>query len=227
MHRAHLVEREIGGLRSFDNKGVVKLFDVRDVDVDGRTQTALFCEYIEGGDVGHNYRTNQPTQEQILEFATALLQAVHVVHKSERIHRDLKLENIILRNSLWEAPVLIDFGLSKSATDSTLTAYPSRIGSLFFMSPEQLAGERARKASDLWACGVILYIVLTRRHPYLDDIRGLSEDDVADAIAGPPRPLPTDTLAPLADIIMRLLSEEPYERGSARRALKDLRKAMK
>ncbi|GAA4481314.1 serine/threonine-protein kinase [Microbacterium panaciterrae] len=225
--RAHLVEREVGGLREFDDPRIVKLHDVREISINDVTHTALICEYIPGGDVHANLSANMPTQDEVLTFAVGLLGAVSMLHKVDRVHRDLKLANVILRNGDWANPVLIDFGLSKGAGDATVTLYPSRIGSLPFMSPEQLAGEKARKASDLWACGVILYMALTQRHPYVDDFRGLSEDDIADLVSGPPRPLPSDTIPVLAAITTRLLSEEPFERGTASRAFKDLRKAAK
>lgn len=225
--RAHLVAREVNGLREFDDPGIVKLRTVREVEIGETVHTALLCEYIAGGDVSANLRSRVPSHAEVVAFARALMAAVAVVHGADRVHRDLKLENIILRDGDWARPVLIDFGLSKGAGDATQTAYPALVGSRPFMSPEQLAGERARKQSDLWACGVIIYFVLAMRHPFIDDFRGLSEDDIADLVAGPPRPLPKESPAALADVVYRLLSEEPFARGTAKRAAKDIRKALK
>ncbi|WP_223692190.1 serine/threonine-protein kinase [Leifsonia poae] len=225
--RVHLVAREVNGLLEFDDPGIVKLHSVREVEIAGTAHTALLCEYIAGGDVITNLRSHAPSHSEAIAFARSLMAAVAVVHGADRVHRDLKLENIILRDGDWAHPVLIDFGLSKGAGDATQTLYPSLVGSRPFMSPEQLAGERARKQSDLWACGVIIYFVLAMRHPFIDDFRGLSEDDIADLVAGPPRPLPDETPSALADVVLRLLSEEPFARGTAKRAAKDIRKASK
>ena len=226
-YRAHLVRREVEGLQAFDDERIVKLYDVCEIDVEGELRTALVCEYIPGGDVTSNFRESKPSYEEINGFALGLLAAVRTLHDSDRVHRDVKMENVILRRGMWDAPVLIDFGLSKAAEDSTYTKYPQLVGSLPYMSPEQLHGERARKASDLWSVGVLLYVLLTSRHPFVDNFGALTEDDVVDRVVGPPRPLPNGIPRKLEEIVIRLLSEEPYERGTASRALKDLRKARK
>lgn len=226
-HRPHLVKREVEGLQSFDDPRIVKLLDVIEVEIAGETKTALICEYVEGGDVGYNLRQRRPTYDEVSAFARQVLTAINTVHEVERLHRDLKMENIILRGGDWSSPVLIDFGLSKAAGDSTFTRYPQHVGSLPYMSPEQLRGERARKASDLWAIGILLYAVICAKHPFVEDFNLLSEEDVLDLVVGAPRPLPDGVPPTLESVITRLLSEEPYERGSARRALKELRKATK
>ena len=226
-HRPHLVKREVEGLQSFDDRRVVRLLDVREIDVSGESKTALICEYVPGGDVSSNLRQGRPSSAEVTEFAIQVLTAIRAVHDVERLHRDLKMENIILRDGAWGSPVLIDFGLSKAATDSTFTRYPQLVGSLPYMSPEQLRGERARKASDLWAIGILLYAVISTKHPFVDNFNMLSEDEVLDLVVGAPRPLPDGVPPSLASVITRLLSVEPYERGSARRALKELRKAIK
>lgn len=225
--RAHLVAREVEGLMAFDDEHVVKLHAVTEREIDGESHTALLCEYIAGGDVNSNLALGRPSQKKTIGFAAELLTAVALLHASERMHRDLKPENIILRDGNWLRPVLIDFGLSKSVTDVTRTLYPQRVGSLRYMAPQQLAGQKPRNASDLWACGVILFEVIAGRHPFIDDFAGLTEDDVADQVAGPPASLPDGTHPILVEIVERLLAEEPYARGTAERASTDLRKALK
>lgn len=225
---AGLVQREIDGLTVVHGKRFARLHEVREVAVAGIVHTTLVCEYLPGGDVAANVAEyGLPTQKEVLEFAAELLHGVKQLHDAERVHRDLKPANIILRDGRWDTPVLIDMGLSKGATDATMTAYPQRVGSLIYMAPEQLRGERARKTSDLWACGIILFTLLTGQHPYVTTFNGKTEDDIAEEITGPPAPLPTHVDPGLRKVILRLLSEDAFERGSAKRDLKDLRKAMK
>jgi len=221
-----LVQREVDGLSGVRSKRIMQLHDVRTVDVDRVRYTALVCEYLPGGDVQDNVSEfGLPSQGELLAFAVELLHAVKQLHDVDRVHRDLKPENIMLRGGRWDRPVLIDLGLSKGATDTTMTRYPSRVGSLLFMSPEQLRGERARKTSDLWACGVILFWALTGQHPYVTSTAGKTEDDIAEEITGPPGALPAHTPPALKAVILRLLSEDAFARSTAKRALKTLREA--
>lgn len=225
---AGLVQREIDGLTVVNSKRFARLHEVRDVAVSGVIHTTLLCEYLPGGDVAANVAEwGLPSQHEVLAFAVELLHGVKQLHEVDRVHRDLKPANIILRDGRWDSPVLIDMGLSKGASDLTMTVYPQRVGSLIYMAPEQLRGERARKTSDLWACGVILFMLLTGQHPYVTSYAGKTEDDVAEEITGPPAPLPPHVDPGMRKVILRLLSEDAFERGSATRALKDLRKALK
>jgi len=222
-----LVKRETDGLRRFSSASIVKLIDTKKVSIAGSERTVLVCEYIDGGNVSSNIdQSGYPSQDQILEFAFGLLGAVAQLHEAEMVHRDIKLDNIILRGGNWAAPVLIDFGLSKSLTDESYTNYPSQVGTYSYMSPEQLNGDRAKKASDLWACGIILYRLVTGEHPYFQTMAGLLPADLADLTSGPPPALPDGTYPLIEVLVDRLLSQAPYLRGSARRATKDLRKVV-
>jgi serine/threonine protein kinase len=218
-----LVDRETAGLRKFDSNGIVHLLDVQDVEFGTTSRTVLVCEHLDGGSVGRNVReSGQPSVKDVIAFAGRLMRTVDEIHSADVIHRDIKPENVILRNGDWDQPVLIDFGLSRGLADETLTAYPARVGTVAYMSPEQLRGEKARKASDIWACGVLLYTLLTGKHPYIVTTDGLLIDDLADLVVGAPRPMPEHVPFELEALVSRMLSDHEYQRGSARRTLTDL-----
>jgi serine/threonine protein kinase len=218
--------REIEGLQRFDFPGIVKLLEARTIELSGARCTALICEHIAGGDISAKLAGlgKLPSHAHVDKFALGLLSAVAELHASDTWHRDLKPANVLLRDGRWKQPVLIDFGLSRAATDATMTAYPQQIGTLLFMAPEALRGEPARKQADLWSCGVILYMLLTGNHPFISNAVGLLPDDVVDLVAGNPRPLPNHIPDDLAEVVLRLLAQSPHARGSAARALEDLRK---
>lgn len=223
LYNAALVDRETAGLRRFDSDGIVHLHDVREVAFESGARTVLLCEYIEGGSVTAALQARGlPTLEETIGFARALLAIVEDLHEQDQIHRDIKPDNVILRGGDWARPVLIDFGLSRGLSDDTLTAYPALVGTVTYMSPEQLRGEKARKASDIWACGVLLYQLISGRHPYIDDLAGLMIDDLIDLVVGPPRALPDGVPLELDELVTRMLSDHEYQRGSARRSAADL-----
>lgn len=221
--QAALADRETGWLRRLNSRGVVRLFDVRTVDVEGTDHTVLLCEFVEGGSVADKVAVATPSERDVVDFAVALLRAVEHVHDAGAVHRDLKPANILLRHGRWSEPVLIDFGLAKGAGDLTITRYPSMMGSFLWMSPEQLRGERARNASDLWACGVIIHELLSGGvHPFLDVAEltrvGAQPDELAELVDGPPRALPASVSPELQAVVIKLLSMKAWARGSARRA---------
>ncbi|MDR6201233.1 serine/threonine protein kinase [Microbacterium sp. SORGH_AS428] len=221
------VQREIQGLQRFDHRGIVRLIEVRTVAIDGEPRTALVCEYIQGGSVQDALTQGTlPSKKDAKKFARGLLEAVAELHREETIHRDIKPANIMLRDGDWAQPVLIDFGLARSLSDKTFTRYPAKVGSLLWMSPEQLSAERARKASDIWACGIVLQQVLTGDHPFVNmaDLSGLDEDELYDLFTVPPKALPDGAPGSLAVLVGRFLTAEPlYARGTAQRAIADLK----
>lgn len=223
---ATLAERETNWLRRLHCAEIVKLHDVAELVVGGVLHTVLLCEYIAGGSVQQNSASKFPTEAEVIAFAAALLTGVKQVHAAKAVHRDIKPANIMLNAGAWESPVLIDFGLVKGLGDSTITRYPQRVGSVLWMAPEQLRGERARNASDIWACGVVIYQLLASgAHPFFEPSRlaGVQPDELAELVDGPPHALPQAVSEPVQEIVTRMLSLQGWARGSAQRAAQNFK----
>lgn len=219
-----LLIREIEGLRSCDSPHIVRLIDDRMVLLNGDHLPALVFEYIDGGDVAsHLAAGNRPNAEELREFASGLLTAISLLHGCNTVHRDIKPENIALRDGDWTQPVLLDLGLAKVLDQQTITQYPTVMGTVPFMAPEQLQGDPARQMADMFAIGVVLYLLHTGNHPYygpkaqwIDGAAAIQRIDAG------PAALPTSTPTDLATVINRLLHPKAHRRGRAERALDDL-----
>jgi serine/threonine protein kinase len=182
----------------------------------------LFFEYVDGNDVMTWLRANDwPTEPEVLVFAAGLFEGLVALHEQEAVHRDLKPENIALRRSGWGQPVILDLGLAKLLDEPSITAYPALLGTAPYMAPEQLRGDRARKAADMWAAGVVLHLLLAREHPFYGP-QAVTQDTALPLLEAGPPPLPETVGEPLRSITSRLLSPLPYQRGSAERALGEL-----
>ncbi len=122
--------------------------------------------------------------EGALRLIAQAARALHYVHERGVLHRDIKPSNIMVLDD--GHPVLFDFGLAASERSDKLTRTGSVMGSLFYMSPEQIRGEPLDARSDVYALGVSLYETLTLRCPYR------SEDALTTrqlVLGGQPRPL--------------------------------------
>lgn len=163
LHHPHLrqkFEDEVKALLELKHSGVVRVQD-RGKLADGRPYMVM--EYIEGDTL----RSQIPSEGMDLKRAASILkqigQAVDHVHGKGIVHRDLKPENILLRPGSNEV-VLVDFGIAKVPGSLTITHTP--IGTLLYMSPEQLNGEDITAASDIYSLAVVAYEMVTGRKPF-------------------------------------------------------------
>lgn len=224
----HRAKREVEGLKRFTHRGIVELLGTRIVQLKTDSRLALIFEFIDGGSISDAIESEKyPDAQESLAFATALFEALELLHSKKTIHRDLKPDNILLREGDWSKPVLIDFGFSRTISEPTVTVYPGFIGTYYWSSPEQLQGTKARKASDLWSCGLILYYIGDGTHPFLDlaNVPQMTVNDLYELFLTPHRPIPKTYPKALRKLVEKLLTPEPnYRRGTARKALADLRK---
>ncbi|GMU60778.1 MAG: hypothetical protein AMXMBFR34_25410 [Myxococcaceae bacterium] len=155
---------------------------------------------------------------QVLTVLDQSMAALAAAHAAGVVHRDLKPANIFvttLPNQSWHITVL-DFGLAKRLGASTTTSPNLVMGTPGYMAPEQIRGQKVTPASDLYAMGVVAWVLLTGEEPY-------SADSFVDLMMQHlDAPLPSlRALAPecpplLATLVGRLLAKRPEERpGSA------------
>jgi serine/threonine protein kinase len=224
----YLWDRELASLGGVEHPNIVGFHRSGSFRAGGNELLFLECEYINGGSVEANVaRGSRATGNDLRALLTGLLAGIGEIHDLGIIHRDIKPANVALRDRNWGEPVLLDFGLAKVLEMSTHTALGQMVGTTAYMAPEQLRGRRARTRSDLFAVGLVVYEAGTGRHPFLsDDVRTVQtlHDRIA---AGPPDDPRNGDGWPddVADVVLRILSAEPYERLSVARALRDLEQA--
>jgi serine/threonine protein kinase/tetratricopeptide (TPR) repeat protein len=147
-----------------------------------------------------------------------LVTGVEALHRSGRLHRDIKPPNVIVARD--GRVVLLDFGL---VTDlgGTRPADDATAGTVVYMAPEQLVGGKVSPASDWYAVGVMLYEALTGFLPYDGDIQEVA---VAKQLDDPPPPLRVDPgCAPdLSALAMELLARDPGQRPTGEELLRRL-----
>ncbi len=201
-------EREARSVAAFNHPNICQLYDVG--------PNYLVMELVDGEPL----KGPLPV-EKAVEYAKQILDALDAAHKKGIIHRDLKPANIMVSK---QGIKLLDFGLAKQAgpltqTDATviagITGQNQIVGTLQYMSPEQLQNQPADARSDLFAFGCVLYEMLSGK-------RAFSGDSAASLIGAilHREPEPLDIAPPLDRVIKRCLAKDPDDRFQTARDLK-------
>ncbi len=177
----------------------------------------LVMELLQGETLKARMAREALSFEAIRKVLLEVLDALSAAHAAGLIHRDLKPDNVFLC-APGGAVKLLDFGIAKvvregNAQDQSATTTGSVLGTLVYMSPEQLRdAKHVDYRTDLWAVGVMLYEMATGQRPYEADTFG---EMVASLIGGPPRPI-AELLAqgpPGLDLLLqRALAHDPQQR---------------
>jgi hypothetical protein len=99
----------------------------------------------------------------VWNLAGSLVEALREIHRHGLVHRDLKPENILIAT---DGPRVIDFGISRDVKRTAVTDSRALIGTLLYMSPEQLGSSRVGQASDVFSLGSVLAFAATRNEPF-------------------------------------------------------------
>jgi len=223
------MEREARAISALNHPNICHLYDI---GTDNGTDY-LVMEFLEGETLADRLRKGAIPLSEMLKIGIAVAEALAFAHQHGIVHRDLKPGNIMLTKI---GAKLMDFGLAKSAaagalgsatsapllsavrtmTDASpmapLTTAGAVIGTIQYMSPEQIEGKPADARSDLFALGAVLYETLTGARPF----QGKSQISVASAILEQnPEPISTAqplTPAPLEYVVNTCLAKNPDER---------------
>jgi serine/threonine protein kinase len=166
-----------------------------------------------------------PTSRQVLTYAAQAAQGLAAAHAKGLVHRDLKPENLFLTSD--GRVKILDFGLAKqsasggetAATISNQTLGNVLVGTLAYMAPEQAQALPVDARADVFAFGVVLYEMLTGRHPFL---RETAAGTLTAILHENPQPMPqvSEAIPPIADaIVRRCLAKQRDERFPDGRAL--------
>ncbi|WP_240333247.1 serine/threonine-protein kinase [Salinibacter ruber] len=210
---------EAKALARLDADGIVDVYTLRE------TEEALFfvMEHVEGPSLETVLRRRgQLEPPQALSLLRQVLTAVGHAHASGVLHRDLKPSNILI-DADGQA-VITDFGLAKIlASDADLTATHDQLGTVAYMSPEQVKGlQNVDAASDLFAVGLLAYEVLTGRLPF--DRSGsdfVVQRAIVDASFPPPSTHAPEVPPAVEQVVLDLLSKDPAARPPDARAALD------
>src|SRR6266478_3543180 len=198
--------REIKVLASLNHPNIAVLRTALMID----NQLVMIMEYVEGTTLAAHLEQEKISWGSALNYMDQVLAALSYAHKQNVIHRDIKPANMMLTPS--GAIKLMDFGIARSNVDLGLTVTGTTLGSLAYMSPEQVKCEPVDARSDLYSVGISLYEMVTGQRPFQSD----SSFSIMQAhLQEPPkRPIEVKPDLPvgISEIIMMAMEKDPAKR---------------
>jgi serine/threonine-protein kinase len=198
--------REIKVLASLNHPNIAGLHTAFRLE----NQLLMIMEFVDGTTLEAQLKNGPIPLSDAIDYVSQVLSALGYAHSRGVIHRDIKPANMM--RTPENVIKLMDFGIAKSKADRKLTMTGTTLGSLYYMSPEQVQGGDLDPRSDLYSVGVSLYEMVTGSRPF----KGNSDYDLMVAqLQKAPLP-PIDVLPELPkalnDIIMISLEKDPAKR---------------
>jgi serine/threonine-protein kinase len=201
--------REAGVLGRINHPNVINIHNV----FDHGEALVLELEYVSGGTLSHRLDRGPLAVPEAARILRGMLDGLSAIHAEGIVHRDLKPSNILMTED--GTPKLADLGVAHDASAKGLTGTGATLGTVDYMSPEQIQGRQVGPATDIYACGILLHQMVTGTVPFA----ARSDFEVMAAhLKQPPNLIQLQTMAPpaLVHAVGRALAKDPAQRwGSA------------
>ncbi len=204
------MEREALAMGMLNHPNIVTVHDIGDY----RGSPYIVSELLEGETLRERVTAEGGGSVRLepaaaVEIVAAIAGALGAAHARGIVHRDIKPENVFLTSD--GRIKVLDFGIAKlvdgeTAGNATMTG--AIIGTLAYITPEQLRGQQARPEADVYACGVVLYELIAGARPFAGD----SQAALIGAILLQPAPRLTGVAPALDALVARCLAKEPDAR---------------
>ena len=157
-------QREANSASSLSHPNIVEIYDVGEDNGD----YFIVMEYIDGKTLKQLIKKRGVlTIPEAIDIMLQLLDALETAHESFIIHRDIKPQNIMIKES--GLVKITDFGIAMALNTAGLTQTNSVMGSVHYLPPEQASGKGSTVRSDIYSLGILLYEMLTGKMPYRGD----------------------------------------------------------
>ncbi|ALB29126.1 Stk1 family PASTA domain-containing Ser/Thr kinase [Companilactobacillus heilongjiangensis] len=211
--------REAKATSGLSNPNIVNVLDVGNDD----GVQYIVIEYVDGPNLKKYIRTHFPIPyREVVDIMKQICMAVSDAHEHGIIHRDLKPENILVDEKKDPIQVKVsDFGIALALSERSITRTNSLLGSVHYMSPEQIKGRSATVLSDIYALGIILFELLTKHVPFTGDTAVTvalkhSKEEMPDL-----KKIDPNIPQPLENAVLKATAKDPDQRYQSVREMCD------
>ncbi|HJZ10497.1 MAG TPA: serine/threonine-protein kinase, partial [Acidobacteriota bacterium] len=204
-------KREAKVVAQMDHPAIVGVYDI------GQQEGSLFfvMPYVTGKSLRSFLKEESLSLGEVIEIGIQVAEALEYSHSKGVVHRDIKPENILITQDPSAAGGVrvrvTDFGLAMATAHSHLTKTGSFVGTISYMSPEQMTEKDLDGRSDLFSLGTVLYECLVGKPPYSGEVQSVLYR-IAHEIPQSPRSVGADVPEEFEQIVMRCLEKDPVDR---------------
>ena len=199
-------KHEARAAAALNHPNIITVYDVGEHE--GNAFIAM--EYIQGQSLRNLLAKEELSTNKILDIATQICLGLSEAHQAGIIHRDIKPDNILIDDK--GLVKIADFGLARSLGRTMLTQEGSTLGTLQYMSPEQLSGENVDHRSDIWSFGVVLYEMISGQLPFKEEYNAAITYAIVHQEPEPLARYKTGVSEGLQHIIDKALDKDPETR---------------
>ena len=212
-------KREAQAAAKLDHPYIVSIFEVGEF----RGRPFFSMQYVGGPPFKDLIKSAELPTERVIDLAIQICEGLHRAHQAGIIHRDIKPGNILIDED--GRPRIADFGLASIMGGEAITRPGTRIGTISYMSPEQIRGDKTDQRTDLFSLGIVLYEMISRRHPFGADNNEKVQNLILSGVAEPLARYKADTPTGLQNVVDRALEKDMAVRyQTAADMLADLRR---
>jgi eukaryotic-like serine/threonine-protein kinase len=212
--------REAQAAAALNHPNIATVFAIDEAD----DQTFISLELVEGQSLDKRIASGPLKHADTLDFATQICEGLQAAHEKGIVHRDIKSANIMITET--GRVKILDFGLAKLKGVSRVTKEGTTLGTMGYMSPEQLRGEAVDQRTDIWSTGVLLYEMVSGHSPFSGDYEQAITYQILNELPEPLTAVRTGVPMELERVVHKMLAKKPGERyQSVKEILVDLKVA--
>ena len=215
--------QEAKSASALDHPNICSIYEINET---ADEQIFIVMAYYEGETLKQKIQRGPIQVNDALDIGIQIVEGLAKAHEKEIVHRDIKPANIMMTSE--GVAKILDFGLAKLSDETMLTKEGTTLGTVAYMSPEQVRGETVDKQTDIWSFGVLLYEMITGISPFIGDYEQAMMYSILNEEPEPVGKLRQNVPKVLTKIVHHSLQKSPEVRyGSCAELLNDLKSLKK
>ncbi|MFY9821645.1 MAG: protein kinase [Thermoanaerobaculia bacterium] len=192
---------------ALDHPNICTVYEIDETEDDRLFIAMAFCE---GETLRERIRRGPLKLEEVVDFGSQIASGLGAAHAKGIVHRDVKPANLLVTPQ--GRIKIVDFGVAKLASQTRLTQAGKMVGTLAYMSPEQLRGFTIDPRTDVWSLGVVIYEMITGRLPFPDEYEPALVLAVLQQDPEPVTALRTGVPMALERVVAKAMAKDPGDR---------------